>query len=261
MIDWQDPEFHAHLRTIVSESITISDVLRKIGLNVGAGNFKQFHKYKSKLNIDTSHFIGCAHMKGKNFKVIQKPLKELLIENSFYSKSNVLKRRIVEEGLLEYQCDRCGINKWNNESIVLELHHKNSINSDNRIENLQILCPNCHSQTRQFCGRGKRKYIKKITQKSIFQKQYIKGICEFCKQEFRKKKRSRKFCSRKCANQIICPNNALRHLKDRPSKQELLNLLKDLSYLKVAKLYNVSDNTIRKWLKSPYTLDVPRRDA
>ena len=79
---------------------------------------------------------------------------ELFIKNSKYSTSYV-KNRIIQENLIEYKCTECGIiDKWNDKKIILELDHINGINTDNRVENLRFLCPNCHSQTEHFRGRN-----------------------------------------------------------------------------------------------------------
>jgi len=56
-------------------------------------------------------------------------------------------------GLLEYKCSICGINTWLNKPLTLQLDHINGDNRDNRIEILRLLCPNCHSQTDNFCGK------------------------------------------------------------------------------------------------------------
>ncbi len=70
-------------------------------------------------------------------------------------KSNgLIKKYLIYHNLIEYKCKECGIDKWNNKDIKLELHHINGINNDNRIENLCFLCPNCHSQTDNFRGKG-----------------------------------------------------------------------------------------------------------
>jgi hypothetical protein len=65
-----------------------------------------------------------------------------------------LKRRLLEAGLLPRRCEECGISEWRGRSLSLELHHVNGRGRDNRLENLQMLCPNCHSQTGSWGGRN-----------------------------------------------------------------------------------------------------------
>ena len=68
-----------------------------------------------------------------------------------------LSRRLKKERILEDKCDICDITEWNGNPIVLQLDHKNGKRTDHRLENLRLLCPNCHSQTENFCGRNKKK--------------------------------------------------------------------------------------------------------
>lgn len=69
-----------------------------------------------------------------------------------------VKKRLISEGRLENKCSECGISdSYNGKPITLQLDHINGINNDHRFENLRLLCPNCHSQTDTWCGRGKKK--------------------------------------------------------------------------------------------------------
>jgi len=67
-----------------------------------------------------------------------------------------LKRRLLAEGLKENRCERCGIESWLGEPLSMALHHVNGDGLDNRLENLALLCPNCHAQTPNFSGRNRR---------------------------------------------------------------------------------------------------------
>lgn len=71
-----------------------------------------------------------------------------------------LSKRLVKEGYKKYQCEECGIKKWNKKPISLELNHKDGNNGNHKLENLELLCPNCHSQTSTYRSK-KLKVIKK----------------------------------------------------------------------------------------------------
>ena len=83
---------------------------------------------------------------------------KVFIENST-APSGMIKQWIIENKFKAYKCDECDIVDWKKNPISLELHHKNGNRRDNRLENLQLLCPNCHSQTDTFKGRGIKKRV------------------------------------------------------------------------------------------------------
>jgi 5-methylcytosine-specific restriction endonuclease McrA len=112
---------------------------------LGTNNYQTFNKYIEKWNIDISHMGGVAVINKKYTRPQRKQLIEILTENSFY-KSYRLKDRLLKNNLLRYECYICGITEWNNKEITLQLDHINGCNTDNRLENLRLLCPNCHSQ-------------------------------------------------------------------------------------------------------------------
>jgi 5-methylcytosine-specific restriction endonuclease McrA len=142
------------LERIVENSNTFAEVMRKLGYSGNRGNsVNGVKKYLTELNIDLSRFSK------KNINRYSHPsytLDEIMVKNSSYTNFFRLKKRIINENLIEYKCSICGIENWNNKPIVLQLDHINGNNRDNRIENLRFLCPNCHSQTETFCGKNKK---------------------------------------------------------------------------------------------------------
>jgi predicted DNA-binding protein (UPF0251 family) len=84
------------------------------------------------------------------------PIDELLVAGRRRGRSHV-KARLINEGLKENRCETCGITEWRGKPLNMELHHVNGDGEDNRLENLQLLCGNCHSQTDNWGGRGRQR--------------------------------------------------------------------------------------------------------
>src|SRR5262249_39753460 len=81
------------------------------------------------------------------------PLEELLVVGRRTNRSH-LKQRLLGEGLKENRCEECGLTEWRGKPLSMALHHVNGDGSDNRLENLLLLCPNCHAQTPNYGGRN-----------------------------------------------------------------------------------------------------------
>lgn len=145
------------LREIVKRHNTYSGIMRELGYACNGGGVQMRLKERCKqLKIDTSHFKGKGH--GTSITTLHK-LEDLLSGNKTYQGSNHLKKRLYKEGLLKEQCSRCGISEWMETTIVFHLDHVDGNNRNNSLDNLRILCPNCHSQTPTFSGRNVRRKI------------------------------------------------------------------------------------------------------
>jgi 5-methylcytosine-specific restriction endonuclease McrA len=81
------------------------------------------------------------------------PLAELLVAGTQRGRYN-LKARLIRAGLKENRCERCGLSEWMGALLNMQLHHINGDGMDNRLENLELLCGNCHSQTTNYGGRN-----------------------------------------------------------------------------------------------------------
>lgn len=136
-------------------SKSIAGVLRELGLRPVGGNYNTINRIIKENNVDISHFTGQGWNVGLQFK----PMKHFTDKEVFVQDSNYKCSWRLRERLLKYRdsrkCDNCGHSIWLGNPIPLEVHHINGNNLDNRLENLQVLCPNCHALTENFRGKAK----------------------------------------------------------------------------------------------------------
>ncbi len=220
---WKDVEL---LTKICAETRTISEALRAMGIETLPGNYKYFKKVVKLNHIDITHFTP-----GRSFGPRpnrRKPLNELLLPNIYPHKR--LKERLLSAGLLDNKCEGCQITEWKTSigtyPLSLHLDHKNGDWMDNRLDNLRLLCPNCHSITDTYCGKKNRKNI-------------APKYCNCGKIIFRSSNRCKK-----------CFDKEPHTTKIKwPSIAKIKSKLKDMSFEALARELGVSSNAIRKYLR------------
>lgn len=213
------------LSTLVAGATSYVDVCRQLHLNLRSksrqtyiSNLIRFHK------IDTTHFIRRSWAKCSEKKArVGRPLNEILVENIILGSSS-MRKRLIKDKRLENKCSKCGLEPiWCKKVLTMHLDHINGNGLDYRIENLRILCPNCHSQTETYCGRNR------ASPKQTKMKKPQLGV-----------------------------SKAWLRRVERPDKHYLSELVWRFPTSHVAKLYGVSDNAIAKWCKS-YGISKPPR--
>lgn len=136
---------------LVKESRSFQDLAQKIGYEkTGGGTQTSLKQAVKERQLDTSHFLGQGWNK-ENY------------DYSSFEKNSLKKRgKTTLNPLIKLrgrQCECCKNTEWLSEPINLEIHHKNGDRSDNSLENLELLCPNCHSYTETFCYKSKHATI------------------------------------------------------------------------------------------------------
>ena len=139
------------IEEIVASSYSNREVARKLGyVQDGGGTMQSLKKMYEELNIDTSHFKGQGWNKN-NFNY------DAFTEFSYKKSGSSTAQALI--ALRGCKCEKCGITEWLNQPINLEVHHRDGDRTNNSLENLMLLCPNCHSYTNTFARKGDKREI------------------------------------------------------------------------------------------------------
>lgn len=162
----QQPPFRevvagADLESIVVSSLSRAEVIRRLGHIPSSSTYRALKQAMEDAGLTGATFEEpYAAMRRSRRARYRLSLEDVLVAESTYTNIGVLKRRLVDEGLLAPVCAECGIDSWQGRLLTLHLDHINGVRNDHRTENLRLLCPNCHSQTGTFAGRNKGRYAK-----------------------------------------------------------------------------------------------------
>ena len=240
-----------------------------LGLRGVKGYYDKIQRIIDKYGLSTSHFgsndtLYNSYSKRKldgNGRFIPMSDEEFFVKDSNRHGSSIIKR-LIKNGYKEYKCENCGINEWDGKPLRLQVHHINGEHNDNRIENLQLLCPNCHTQTDTYAksNTAKKKGFKitnrineilngvessfkpieveKIKERTLPPKE--KKYCKVCGKEIIGG--GKKYCSHSCADKASKKFDV-----DGNQLKEDFQKLK--SYCAVGRKYGVSDNAIKKRCK------------
>lgn len=213
----------------VSSSTSYAEVLRKLGRMAMGGNYATVKKHIRRLGLDTSHFITTSWNKGKCQP--KRSISDYLVYGKVIQ-SDKLRTRLLLSGTKQHICEHCGGADWFGKPMPLELHHVDGDHLNNKIENLILLCPNCHAFTPNYRGK-KNKVVKTNPRQPKTPPRCICGATV-----------SR--CGRKCQS---CAKAAMTKIV-WPSIEQLVQMINNSSFSTVARQLGVSDQAIRKHIKT-----------
>lgn len=223
------------LQEAASNSVSVADMLRYFHLRASGGNHTAMSRRLYNMEVDTSHFLGQAHSRGKIGANRKSPEEVLTQRKSGSRVDSKQMRRVLQEAGVPLKCVKCGVrDTYNSLPITLHVDHINADFLDNRLENLRFLCPNCHSQQETTSsGWAGHPHNKNRETKPL-------KTCVSCSVAI-------KSSSTRCNT---CANRRSRQDKITwPPLEDLLHLVETTSYSSAGRELGVSDNAVRKRIK------------
>ena len=132
---------------VCNEAESMAKASAELGLH-----FNTFKKYAIKLGCYHTNQSGKGLLKPKSTGKI--PTDEILAGKHPHYQTNKLRVRLIKEGIKEEKCEVCGIEDWNGKNVSFELDHIDGNSNNHLLENLRVICPNCHSQTKTYRARN-----------------------------------------------------------------------------------------------------------
>lgn len=229
------------LEEAVSNSSSYAGVIRYLGLRLAGGTQSHIAKKIREYGINTSHFTSQGHNKGKP-ALNRKSSDDILIvrpDGSHRESRSRLFRSMVEQGI-QYACARCTQEpEWNGRPLTLDINHIDGNFLNNVLENLEFVCPNCHTQEDHTNMPHKYRDRSVVTA--------VATVCPDCGGQ----KQSRSIRCKTCAFKLRKGVNNNRTKIEWPSNDELLDMLALSNYTEVARRLGVSRTVLYKRLAKP----------
>ena len=240
-------EWETKIKNACDQAESMSQACASLGMY-----YTTFSIHAKRLNVFNPNQSGKGMV--KHFPKI--PLSEIIYDGKHPQyRSGTIRKRLIKEGIKEHKCNSCNGTKWLDNPIPLELHHKDGNHYNHLLENLELLCPNCHTCTDNYGSKNHKAYDDPIAQelenraiikskeepRDALYKRLPEIFCKVCNEHILDKRG--KFCSSECYRK--------HNRQNIPKVPELIKAFnKYKSYVQVGKHFGVSDNAVRKWVKS-----------